>query len=299
MIIVCPNCRTKYLVADSAIGAGGRSVRCAACKHTWFQSPAAEDARRDIVGAVRTPPEPPAPVAERPTSRAERMPAEPPVREDAGGSAFYRETNEPRRPLRDVTPAEAEERISSFERRPIAGESTRRTSGQRPAGYGKPRAPRRNPAVMWGWAAGGILVVLLAINVFLWRDTLSAEGSPLAGLFGGGPEAAADSNRLLEAAAQRLRIAYPPPPPPRDLGNGRLQQPISGTIENPTSDVILIPPLRGMMLDGDGNVVHSWQFRSSQEEIRPGQSISFATVVEGFPPNARRLRINFDTGMSN
>ena len=39
MILICPACKTRYLVPDSAIGATGRQVRCAACKHSWHLEP--------------------------------------------------------------------------------------------------------------------------------------------------------------------------------------------------------------------------------------------------------------------
>lgn len=67
MILECSECGTRYLVPDSAIGADGRVVRCANCKHSWFQAAPATLDLTQRVDAPR-PPAAPAPQAARPSS---------------------------------------------------------------------------------------------------------------------------------------------------------------------------------------------------------------------------------------
>ncbi|MEX2648437.1 MAG: DUF3426 domain-containing protein [Alphaproteobacteria bacterium] len=76
MILTCPACQTRYLVDPAALGARGRTVRCARCGDTWLQEPPADQPK--TIDAPPPPPPPPATASGlRPLPRRANLPALP------------------------------------------------------------------------------------------------------------------------------------------------------------------------------------------------------------------------------
>ena len=271
MILSCPACNTRYLVPDTAIGPDGRQVRCASCRHSWFEEPP----QPEMAGPVEV-------QAEAPAVMQTSMQAD-------GQAAAPSFPPEAPLPFSDASPTRAAPADPVAET-PAAEPDTAyaETDGPGETGYDAfahepPFAPRRNPAKMWTLLAVGAAVLMLGST-----GALVAFGPPNI------------SQRLgvAQTAAVPLIIESSRTPERRPMASGNELFSVTGRITNPTDQVQTVPDIRANLLDAQDRVVFAWTIARPTTRLQPGQSVEFNGAVLDVPQNAKNLDLSLEAPTS-
>jgi predicted Zn finger-like uncharacterized protein len=296
MQIVCPNCDTAYQVDPSAVGASGRSVRCARCRNVWFATDASAlseiaDAHRAEMAQFATA-SGPDPGAWGQPDGGDSLPraadngaladvgyvndAPPLAAADAGvagdptagnGTAAAPVIESPA-----LAPLENEPDASGPQAEDIETVAARRA-----------REEARNRRWRWpGWPTAVLGLILLDLGLIVWRAEIVRMAPQTASLY-----AAVG----LQVNLRGLVIANVTTATQMVDGVPVLQ--IQGQIVSTAKRTVGVPRLRFAVRNGGGNEIYTWTALPARSLLSPGETLAFASKLASPPPETHDVLVRF------
>jgi predicted Zn finger-like uncharacterized protein len=332
MIIACPACATRYVVPDSAIGVEGRTVRCAKCRHSWFQDgpepapakpaqqeppqpektlPAPTQSVPAQAEAVQTQPapepvraEPPA-AAKPPAADQTRVPSPPPVR--TAHEDDYRDSVASPPAADDEAPLAA----SAHQPRGIPPGNTDADEGDAAPNRDEMPAPtviQAGPTPVAEPDEFGDEISQFDYEPpFRPRRNMMKVWTIAAGLFAtvaigtvgavsywGLPDWVPISRPTFALEQPDLVLDFPRDQQERrTLPNGTEYFGASGTVKNVGREMRKVPSILIVLRDERDRIVYSWEIASPKAALAPGETVTINEAVTDIPRAARYVEIGW------
>jgi len=291
MIITCPNCQTRYQVAEKAIGSAGRKVMCANCNQAWKAVPEPEPQpeprpKPKLVPEANKPAADPdddklfdpededvldkifADEAERTAPKgdyaADADDGDPAGDDDAGIDAPARKSAKKRR-SKDNIVAETSRQMAI---------KLRQSQLARRLPLGRIRRQARYTGLM-------LLIALVAGGLY-FRTEIVRMIPDLAGVY----EAVGFDINVVGLEFRNMQTL-------RALSDGEDTMVVTANIRNVTGQQIRIPPVVVSILNADELVLYQWSALPLTRVIGPGSQVEFETQLTAPPVGASAVKLAF------
>jgi predicted Zn finger-like uncharacterized protein len=306
MQIVCPNCKTSYQLADTAIGVNGRAVRCVRCQTLWRAMPPAIPApAADETAAVAAfhselgaepplPPDPPVDIAATPPTAPNETPPEPSLDDLAGSSegAASVPAEAPPMALSDI-PIPAEDApplvpATDGEAPPVpAAELDNGPPDIESVAARRARAAARKRRNRWRRIPLPVAIVaLIAISggLLSWRKDVVRYVPQLASFY----SAIGAPVNLRGLAFTDLKIG-------NEIHDGVPVLVVEGLIVSMVSTPVDIPRIRFALRNATGAEVYSWTTQPSQPVLGAFETLPFRSRLASPPAEGHDIQVRFFT----